>query len=86
MGLFSKAPSSGNKARERLKAVLVIDRMNNSAHVIEMMKSELLMVLKKYLSLDENDFDLHIQQSQDNEYDNPRLVADIPIKSLNRKA
>ena len=85
MGLFGRPAPSKNVARDRLKVILVTDRMNNSAQVMEMMKNELLLVLKKYLHIDEHDFDLQIQQNHEDGDETTRLRADIPIKSVKRK-
>jgi len=86
MGLFRKSTPSKDVARDRLKMILVTDRMDNSTHVMEMMKNELLLVLKKYLHIDEDYFDLQIcQQSQDGGDETTRLRADIPIKSMKRR-
>ncbi|MCL2405393.1 MAG: cell division topological specificity factor MinE [Defluviitaleaceae bacterium] len=86
LGIFKKTAPSKDVARDRLKMILVTDRMDGSAHVLEMMKNELLMVIQKYLHIDENDFDLQIcQQSHDGDDESPRLRADIPIKSVKRR-
>jgi len=86
MGLFKKAPPSKDVARDRLKMILVTDRMDSSTHVLEMMKNELLIVLQKYLHIYEDDFDLQIcQQGHDGDSEPARLRADIPIKSMKRR-
>jgi len=86
MGLFRKAAPSKDIARDRLKMILVTDRMDSSAHVLEMMKNELLIVLQKYLHIDEDDFDLQIhQQGHDGVDEQARLKADIPIISVKRR-
>jgi len=86
MGIFKKSTPSKDVARDRLKMILVTDRMDSSAHVLEMMKNELLIVLKKYLTIDEDGFDLQIfQQGQEGGDEKARLKADIPIKSMKRR-
>ena len=86
LGLFRKPAQSKDVARDRLKMILVTDRMDGSAHVLEMMKNELLMVIQKYLHIDEGDFDIQIcQQGHDGGDESPRLKADIPIKSMRRR-
>ena len=86
MGLFRKPAPSKDVARDRLKMILVTDRMDGSTHVLEMMKNEILLVIQKYLFIDEDDFDLQIcQQGHEGGDETPRLKADIPIKSMKRR-
>ena len=65
--------------------ILVTDRVDTSAKVVEMMKNEILIVLQKYLQIDANDFDIQIcQQSHQGAEPEPRLKVDMPIKSIRR--
>ena len=87
-GLFSKksAPSK-DVARDRLKMILVTDRVSGSSQLLEMMKNDILKVVQNYLDIDINDLDLQIsQQSHDGQDDpTPRLKANIPIKSMRKR-
>ena len=87
LGLFRKPAPSKDVARDRLKMILVTDRVDSSAHILEMMKNDILKVLRHYLHIDEDDFDIQIsQQSHTGGSDpSPRLKADIPIKSMRRR-
>ena len=87
IGLFKRSTPSKDIARDRLKMILVTDRVDTSAQLLEMMKNEILIVLQKYLQIDSNDFDIQIHQQshQDGAEPEPRLKADIPIKSLKRR-
>ncbi|MCL2377553.1 MAG: cell division topological specificity factor MinE [Defluviitaleaceae bacterium] len=86
ISLFRKLAPSKDIARDRLKMILVTDRMDGSAHVLEMMKNDLLIVLKQYINIDDDEFDLHIhQQSPEGGEEAPRLKAEIPIKSMRRR-
>jgi len=86
-GLFKKSTPSKDVARDRLKMILVTDRVDGSAHIMEMMKNDILKVLRQYLHIDEDDFDIQIcQQGHDGGSDlAPRLKADIPIKSMRKR-
>ena len=87
LGLFRKSPPSKDVARDRLKMILVTDRVDTSTHIMEMMKNDILKVLQQYLHIDEDDFDVQICQ-QGHEGGSgaaPRLKADIPIKSMRRR-
>jgi len=87
LGLFRKPTPSKDVARDRLKMILVTDRVDSSAHIMEMMKNDLLKVLQQYMYIDEHDFDVQICQTGHEEGDgsSPRLRADIPIKSMRRR-
>jgi len=86
MALFRKPIPSKDIARDRLKMILVTDRMDGSSHVLEMMRNELLIVLQKYMQIDEEAFDLQIyQQNPDGGEESTWLKADIPIKSMRRR-
>ena len=87
LNLFKRSAPSKDVARDRLKMILVTDRIDSSTHVIEMMKNDILKVLKKYLDIDENEFDVQISQQGHINGDDaaPRLKADIPIKSMRRR-
>ena len=86
IGLFRKSTPSKDIARDRLKMILVTDRVDTSAKVIEIMKNEILMVLQKYLQINEDDFDIQIcqQSHHDGAEPEPRLKVDMPIKSIRR--
>jgi len=81
---FPKKPASTQSkdiAVGRLKMVLVADKVAGSAHMLEMMKNDILDVMRKYIDIDENDLDIQIcQQSTES-----RLKADIPIKNMRKR-
>jgi len=85
-GLFGKKSASKDVAKSRLKFVLMQDRMNCSPEVLEMMKSDIIEVIKKYVEIDENEMDIQISAPADGgEIDMPMLLANIPIKSLRKR-
>ena len=47
-------------AKERLHLVLMQDRANVSADFLEMMKQEIIDVIKKYIDVDEKEIDVHL--------------------------
>ena len=87
MNLFRKSTPSKDIARDRLKMILVTDRIDGSTHVVEMMKNDILKVLQKYLDIDENELDIQISQQSHKNGDDaaPRLRADIPIRSVRKR-
>jgi len=88
-GFFKKkAPSSGSVAKDRLKLVLVHDRVDCSTQVLEMLKGDIIKVISNYMEIDEDELDINITQtkSDDNAGSVPVLYANIPIKSMRRNA
>ena len=49
---------SKDTAKERLHLVLMQDRANVSADFLEMLKQEIIDVIKKYITVDENEIDV----------------------------
>jgi cell division topological specificity factor len=73
--IFSKEPSSAEKAKDRLRLVLINDRTDLTASTLELMKDELLEVLSRYIEIDPQSMQINITQ----EGREQRLIADIPI-------
>lgn len=71
-------------AKERLHLVLMQDRANVSADFLDMMKQEIIDVIKKYIDVDENSIDVKLtnQQNSDGTTGAPALYANIPIISI----
>ncbi len=91
MDLFSffrkkESQSSKNVAKDRLKLVLVHDRVNCSSQVLEMLKTDIIKVISNYMEIDEEELDIQITQTQsdDNNGTVPVLYANIPIKSMRK--
>lgn len=76
--------NSKNVAKERLKLVLVHDRVNISSSFLEMIKGEIIKVISDYMEIDEKHLDMQMTKIR-REEDNallPALVANIPIKRM----
>ena len=83
----SKAQDSTNSkdtAKERLHLVLMQDRANVSADFLELMKQEIIDVIKKYIEVDESAIDVRLtnKTSQEGENGAPALYANIPILNI----
>ena len=80
----TEEPSSKNTAKERLHLVLMQDRANVSADFLELMKQEILEVIKKYIEVDENSIDVRLtnKNGEDGENGAPALYANIPILNI----
>lgn len=79
-----KDTKSKEKAKERLHLVLMQDRANVSADFLEMMKQEIIEVIKKYIDVDENEIDVRLtnKENSDGTVGTPALYANIPISNV----
>jgi cell division topological specificity factor len=82
---FSSKPSSKEVAKDRLKLILIHDRSNVSPELLEMMKSDILDVISKYVIIDDGDIDVRLTRSEETEGCSPALVANIPIKKMKER-
>jgi len=71
-------------AKERLHLVLMQDRANVSADFLELMKQEIIEVIKKYIDVDESSIDVRMTNKQNEDGTNgaPALYANIPIVNI----
>ena len=75
---------SKDSAKERLHLVLMQDRANVSADFLELMKEEIIDVIKKYIVVDEDLIDVRLtnQPNEDGTNGAPALLANIPIVNI----
>ena len=75
---------SKDAAKERLHLVLMQDRANVSADYLDLMKQEIIEVIKKYIDVDENAIDVRLTNTanEDGTTGAPALYANIPIVSV----
>lgn len=73
--------TSKDTAKERLHLVLMQDRANVSADFLELMKQEIIEVIKKYVEVDEKSIDVRLTNKTNDDGTNgaPALYANIPI-------
>jgi len=83
---FNKKSKSSSVAKDRLKLVLIHDRINCSTELLEMMRADILAVISKYVDIDTDDFNIDISNIQHEEggKKSPTLTANIPIKNLKK--
>ena len=76
--------NSKNKAKERLHLVLMQDRANVSADFLDLMRKEIIEVIKKYIDIDEKSMDVRLttETNEDGTQGAPALYANIPIISI----
>ena len=76
--------TSKDTAKERLDLVLMQDRANVSADFLDLMKQEIIEVIKKYVVVDEKEIDVRLtnQANDDGTNGAPALYANIPIVNI----
>lgn len=76
--------NSKDAAKERLHLVLMQDRANVSADFLELMKQEIIEVIKKYIDVDEKEIDVRLtnRDNEDGTNGAPALYANIPIINI----
>jgi len=79
-----KVITSKDAAKERLHLVLMQDRANVSADFLELMKQEIIEVIKKYIDVDETAIDVRLtnKDNGDGTKGAPALYANIPIVNI----
>ena len=75
---------SKDAAKERLHLVLMQDRANVSADFLDLMKQEIIEVIKKYIDIDESAMDVRLTNKENGDGINgaPALYANIPILNI----
>ena len=75
---------SKDAAKERLHLVLMQDRANVSADFLDLMKQEIIDVIKKYIEIDESAIDVKLTNKDNGDGTNgaPALYANIPILNI----
>lgn len=84
----AKEVPSKETAKERLHLVLMQDRANVSADFLELMKQEIIEVIKKYIEVEEAAIDVRLtnEVEEDGSQGAPSLYANIPILKIKNEA
>lgn len=83
--LFSGKASSKDIATDRLKLILIHDRVNFSPDFLENIKEDLLKVISNYVEIDDGEIDVKVTKTEEFEGASPALIASIPIKKLKNR-
>lgn len=73
--------SSRNVAKERLRLVLVHDRVGVSPQLLQSLKTDLIQVISNYMEIDEEALEVSLDSSENQ----VALVANIPVRTMKRK-
>lgn len=80
---FFKRKSSSTVARERLKQLLMNDRMNLSADLAEKIHRDIIKSISKYLEIEEQG--VNIKFEKNNESQETFIKVIIPVKSMKQQ-
>jgi cell division topological specificity factor len=78
--LGRESAGSKNIAKERLRLVLVHDRVSVSPQFMETLKDDMIKVISNYMEFDERDMEVHLTRTKSS----VALVANIPINRMKR--
>ncbi len=78
---FFRRKSSCQIAKDRLKILLISDRVNCSPEIMELIKTDIAKVLSKYMKIDSENMEIQINTKGSKGRGNkmPSLYANIPI-------
>ncbi len=75
---FRREESSKSQAKERLRLVLLSDRVSLAPETFDAMKTEMLLVVQRYLDIDEHGLDFHFENAERRFM----LLANIPVLNV----
>lgn len=79
MRFIFRRKSSCQIAKDRLKILLISDRVNCSTEMMEVIKNDIAKVISKYMKIDTANMEIQISKTT------PALYANIPILDLNKQ-
>lgn len=83
---FFHRKSSCQVAKDRLKILLISDRVSCSPEIMELIKIDITKVISKYMKIDAENMDIQINAKKGSGRGNktPVLYANIPILDLHK--
>ena len=87
MSWFFRKKSSCQVAKDRLKILLISERVNCSPEMMELIKADITKVISKYMKIDADNMDIQINTKASKGtrgIKTPILYANIPILDLHK--
>lgn len=83
---FFRRKTSCQVAKDRLRILLISDRVNCSPEMMELIKNDIAKVISKYMKIDADNMDIEINAKGNKGGRNktPTLYANIPIIDLHK--
>ena len=72
--------TSGQKAKDRLRIVLIHDRTDISPQLLDILRDEIVQVLTKYMDIDREKIEIDLDRDEKA----VALVANIPVLRIKR--
>lgn len=87
MWFFFRRKSSCQVAKDRLKILLITDRVNCSPEMVELIKRDITKVISKYMKIDTENMEIQISTKTGGAKGGkaPVLYANIPILDLHKQ-
>lgn len=87
MKQFFRRKSSCQVAKDRLKILLISDRVNCSPEIMELIKTDIAKVISKYMKIDSANMEIQISAkgNKNGRGMKPMLSASIPILDLHKQ-
>lgn len=79
--ILGREKKSAHQAKERLKLVLIHDRIDLNPGTLEVLKDELIAVISRHIDIDPAA--VRIEMAQEGRQQ--RLIADIPLNTAGRR-
>lgn len=81
---FFRKKKSGTIAKDRLKILLISDRVNCSPEMLELIKNDIAHVISKYMKIDASSMEVQITKTgaTGRGVVSPMLYANIPILDI----
>ena len=81
---FFRRKSSCQIAKDRLKILLISDRVNCSPEMMELIKTDIAKVISKYMKIDADNMEIQINTkgNKSERKAKPSLYASIPIVDM----
>ncbi|MBN1535343.1 MAG: cell division topological specificity factor MinE [Anaerolineales bacterium] len=79
--LLNRDSKSAYQAKERMRMVLIHDRVNMNTNTLENLKNEIIGVISRHVDIDSDS--VRIEMTQEGRQQ--RLIADIPLKPSRRR-
>ena len=84
--LFGSKETPAQTAKNRLVMALSYDRVTCQPEMLELLKNDILAVLRKYMELDEGELNMEvIHVNHEGGEPMPALIANIPIKNMRKR-
>ena len=83
---FFRNKNSRQIAKDRLKILLISDRVNCSPEMMELIKNDIAKVISRYMKIDSESMEIQITKTgtKGRNMKNPALYANIPILDLKK--